>query len=91
MSKDATTGTVAPYEEPTFVKVAAPFVAFGAAWAVRALMDRTYAAVTGQAPPRASDRSIPLRKVLVWAAATAAAVAVANVVVDRITAPRHGG
>lgn len=75
-------------EQPTFVKVAGPLVALGAAWAVRAAMEKAYTAATGSAPPRASDRSVPLRKVLLWAAATAAAVAVANVVVDRLTAPR---
>ena len=45
-----------------------------------------YTASKGSPPPKASDPDASLRQVILWAAATAAAVAVVNVVVDRMTA-----
>lgn len=78
----------APPEESTLVKVVAPIATLIAAGVVRKVLDSGYRRVTGSPPPRANDRSVPMRQVLLWAAATAAAVAVATVVVDRLTAPR---
>ena len=95
MRDDATLETVdrsaedAPRpEDSVLVKVVAPIATLIAAGVVRRVLDGGYRRVTGSPPPRASDRSVPMRQVLLWAAATAAAVAVASVVVDRLTAPR---
>jgi hypothetical protein len=75
-------------EDTTLVKVVAPIATLIVAGVVRKALDSGYRRLTGSPPPRASDRSVPMRQVLLWAAATAAAVAVASVVVDRLTAPR---
>ncbi|MDA8434956.1 MAG: DUF4235 domain-containing protein [Actinomycetales bacterium] len=95
MSHDATLETVdrpaegAARPEPSnLVKIVAPIATIVAAGAVRRLLDGGYRKVLGTPPPRANDRSVPMRQVLLWAAATAAAVAVVSVVVDRLTAPR---
>ena len=79
-------------EASTAIKVAAPFIALGATWVVRKAMDAAYTRATGAPPPRASDPQASMRRILVYAAVTAAAVAVVNVAVDRLTAPRphHG-
>jgi hypothetical protein len=95
MSDDATLetvdgpleGAVRP-EDTTLVKVVAPIATLIVAGVVRKALDSGYRRIAGSPPPRASDRSVPMRQVLLWAAATAAAVAVASVVVDRLTAPR---
>ena len=55
-----------------------------ASWLVRRAMESGYRKATGQAPPTARDQGAPLRRSLVWAAVSAAAVAVANVVADRV-------
>ena len=55
-----------------------------ASWLVRRAMESGYRKATGQAPPTARDQGAPLRRILVWAAVSAAAVAVANVVADRV-------
>jgi hypothetical protein len=79
-------------EPSTVIKVAAPFIALAATWAVRKAMDAAYTRATGAPPPRASDPHASMRRILVYAAVTAAAVAVVNVAVDRLTAPRpHQG
>jgi hypothetical protein len=79
-------------EASTAIKVAAPLIALAATWAVRKAMDSAYTRATGAAPPRASDPNASMRRILVYAAVTAAAVAVVNVAVDRLTAPRpHQG
>jgi hypothetical protein len=79
-------------EASTAIKVVAPFVALAATWVVRKAMDSAYTRATGHEPPRASDPQASMRRILVYAAVTAAAVAVVNVAVDRLTAPRphHG-
>ena len=53
-------------------------------WAVRRALESGYHRATGRALPTARDRDVPFRRILVWAAVSAAAVAVANVVVDRV-------
>ena len=69
------------------IKVAASESA--ATWIVRRALESGYRCVTGQVPPTARDRDVPFRRILAWAAVSAAAVAVANVVVDRVVL-RHG-
>lgn len=67
-------------------KLAAPVLALAATWGVRHVMDRAYRRSTGSPPPRAGDPEVPLGRVLMWAAASAAVLAVTNVVIDRLTA-----
>lgn len=55
-----------------------------ASWAVRRALESGYHRATGRALPTARDRDVPFRRIMVWAAVSAAAVAVANVVVDRV-------
>ena len=50
-------------------------------------LDVVYRRVTGHAPPNSADSRIPLSKVLAWSLATAAAVAIVNVAVDRWIMP----
>lgn len=76
-------------EAPTSMKVLAPFLALGAAWAVQKALETVYVKVTGTRPPHAGDPDASMRRILMWAAATAAAVAVVNVAIDRATAPRR--
>jgi hypothetical protein len=78
-------------EPSTMVKVAAPFLALGAAFVVRKVMDSAYEKATGRRPPSAGDHTNSIGRVLMYAAATAAAVAVVNVIIDRATAPRPRG
>ena len=67
---------------PMAVKIAV--VESAASWVVRRLMESGYRAATGQSPPTARDRGVPLPRILAWAALSAAAVAVANVAADRV-------
>ena len=60
-----------------------------ASWAVRRTLESAYQVATGRKPPTARDRDVPFRRILAWAAATAAAVAVANVAVDRFALRRE--
>ena len=55
-----------------------------ASWAVRRALESGYHRATGAVLPTARDRDVPFRRIVVWAAVSAAAVAVANVVVDRV-------
>lgn len=67
-------------------KLLAPAASLAATWGVRKAMDSAYRRSTGTPPPRAGDPEASLRKVLLWAAVTAAALAVANVLIDRVAA-----
>lgn len=64
-------------------KVVAPVAAIAATWGVRKALDSAYRGATGNEPPRANDPDRSLRQVLMWAAISAAALAVVNVVLDR--------
>ncbi len=75
-------------EAPTALKVAAPLIAIGVAWAVPKALGMVYTRATGTHPPRASDPDARMSRLLLWAATTAAAIAVVNVLVDRLTVPR---
>ncbi len=74
-------------EASTAAKLAAPFLALGAAWAVRKAMEAVYVRSTGTRPPNAGDPDASMRRVIIWAASTAAAIAIINVAIDRMTAP----
>jgi len=76
-------------EASTALKVAAPILAIGAGLLVRKVLDTAYEKTTGAPPPRANDRDVKLGRVLVYAAATAMAIAMVNVIIDRSTAPKR--
>jgi hypothetical protein len=57
-------------------------------WAVQRAMSSGYRTLTGREEPTARDATVPFRRVIVWAAASAAAVAVSNVAVDRLVLRR---
>jgi hypothetical protein len=59
-------------------------VEMGATWLVRRVLDVGFQRTTGHAPPTARDRDVPFRRTIAWAAVTAAAVAVANIIADRV-------
>ncbi len=70
-------------------KIAAPLIALAATWAVREIMERVYTKATGNKPPHASDPDQRMSRILIWAATTAAAVAVVGVAIDRFSAPKR--
>jgi hypothetical protein len=70
-------------------KLIIPIAALGATWAVRQVLDKGFQVATGKEPPHAGDRDRSMTGVIMWAAATAAAVAIVNVVFDRVTAPKR--
>jgi hypothetical protein len=76
-------------DAPLGAKLAAPLIALGATWAVREVMERIYTKVTGNKPPHASDPDQRMTHILIWAATTAAAVAVVGVAIDRLSAPKR--
>ena len=93
MADETTPDTIADnldLEDPsTIARVVAPLAALGATWIVQRVLSSGYRAATGKEPPHASDRSQPLVRVFLWAAATAAAIAVVNVAIDRFIAPQE--
>ena len=60
-----------------------PFVAMGATYVARKTLASAYRAATGAAPPSNTDRSVPLGRVLAWAALGSATAAVIEVVAFR--------
>jgi hypothetical protein len=76
-------------EDPSAVaRMVAPVAALAATWVVQRVMSSGYRAVTGKEPPHASDRQQSLTRVFLWAAATAATIAMVNVAIDRFVAPQ---
>ncbi len=55
-----------------------------ASWVVHRALEFGYHRATGRPLPTARDRDVPFRRVMVWAAVSAAAVGVADVLVDRV-------
>jgi hypothetical protein len=53
-------------------------------WLVRRMLDLAFQRATGHEPPTARDRGVPFRRIMAWAAVTAAAVAAADVIADRV-------
>lgn len=75
---------------PGVVKIIAPLAEIGAVWGVRKVLDSAYRRSTGSEPPRANDPEASLRRVLLWAAVSAAVLAVVHVAIDRATARIEG-
>ncbi|MCX6459818.1 MAG: DUF4235 domain-containing protein [Actinobacteria bacterium] len=65
------------------VKMIAPIVTIAGTWVVSKGLQASYRAMTGNEPPRASDPETSLRTAIMWAAATAVAVAMVNVMIER--------
>lgn len=61
----------------------APIVALGATYVARKTLASAYRATTGAAPPSNTDRTVPLGRVLAWAALGGATAAVIEVVAFR--------
>lgn len=62
----------------------AAVAAFGTTWLLRRGMTAAYLRRTGRRPPARFDRSVPLREAMAWAVATAVAVSVLQVLLDRL-------
>ena len=60
-----------------------------ASWVVRRSLESGYHLATGHTPPTARDRDVPFRRILAWAAVSAAAVAAADVAVDWVALRRE--
>jgi len=68
----------------------APIVALGATYVARKTLASAYRAATGSAPPSNTDRTVPLGRVLAWAALGSATAAVIEVVAFRSMARFFG-
>ena len=67
------------------VHVITPIATLAATWLVRKAMDTAYQQATGHTPPRANDPAVTMRRALMWAATTAAVIAVTEVVIYRVS------
>lgn len=67
------------------VHVITPIATLAATWLVRKAMDTAYERTTGHTPPRASDPGVTTRQALMWAATTAAVIAITEVVIYRVS------
>ena len=68
----------------------APIVALGATYVARKTLASAYRATTGAAPPSNTDRTVPLGRVLAWAAIGSATAAVIEGVAFRSMARFFG-
>lgn len=73
-------------DEPSFTLMA-PVIAVGATMLVRKLLDTGYRRVTGREAPGPRDTADGLMRVIAWTVATAAAAAIVEVAVYRLTQP----
>ena len=65
-----------------------------ATWVVRTALDSGFRRATGNSPPTARDPDVPYRRIIAWAAMTAAAVTAADIAADRLILrprPRRAG
>ena len=79
----------APSKAPVAMMVA-PVVAFGATFLARKALSSAYRAVTGSDAPSHNDRTVPVGKVIAWAALSGATAAVIEVVAFRAAARFFG-
>jgi len=73
------------------LQMAAPFIAVGATMALRKVMNSGYRQFTGKRPPDPNSPSTPLLNAVLWTVATAAAAALLEVAIYRITAGPEDG
>ena len=85
-AQDAPTDLAAEDIETPRQAVQIAVVQMVATWAVQRALSFGYRRLTGRDEPTARDADVPLRRILAWAAASAAA---ANVVVDRLVLRRR--
>ena len=65
-----------------------------ATWVVRTALNSGFRRATGNSPPTARDPDVPYRRIIAWAAMTAAAVTAADIAADRLVLrprPRRAG
>jgi hypothetical protein len=68
-------------------------IEMAATWVVRTALNSGFRRATGNSPPTARDPDVPFRRIIAWAAMTAAAVTAADIVADRVVLrprPRTG-
>jgi hypothetical protein len=68
------------------LQMAAPFIAVGATMALRKMMNGGYRQFTGHGAPDPTAPGTPIMKAMVWAMTTAAAAALLEVAIYRLTA-----
>lgn len=73
------------------LQMAAPIIAVGATMALRKVMNGGYRQLTGHRPPDPNSPSTPVLNAVLWAVATAAAAALVEVAIYRITAGSDDG
>lgn len=66
--------------------MAAPILAVGATMALRKIMNGGYRQFTGHRPPDPNAPGTPVMKAMLWAVTTAAAAALVEVAIYRLTA-----
>ena len=85
LSADGVLNDVGPVNHPDLrMSVRVMLVEMAATWAVQQALQLGYRRMTGRTMPSALDSDVPLHRIFRWAAVSAAAVAVANVAVDRL-------
>lgn len=73
-------------ESSVITAAVAGLAGIGVGMAARSILKMAYRKTTGQEPPNADDLSVPLRKVLLWTAVTAATGAVVELAAHRVVA-----
>ena len=68
-------------------KFIAPAATIAATWVVGKSLNAGYRRITGNEPPNAADREVPLRQAVLWALATATALALVNLAIERWVSP----
>ena len=79
-----------PSAKTPLASLVTPFVAMGATYVARKTLASAYRAATGATPPSNTDRTVPLGRVLAWAALGGATAAVIEVVAFRSMARFFG-
>ena len=94
MSKLSTpAGSDRPDVDPRVQAAKIAIMEMAATWVVRTALDSGFRRATGNSPPTARDPDAPYRRIIAWAALTAAAVTAADVAADRLVLrprPRTG-
>lgn len=73
-------------EREQLLRLGAPILAAGTVFLAGKIIQRGYEAATGSEPPQPDDPEAPMRRVIFYAVASAAASAVINAAVTRMVA-----
>lgn len=73
-------------EREQLLRLGAPILAAGTVFVAGKIIQRSYEAATGAPPPQPDDPETPMRRVLLYAVASAAVSAVINAAVTRMVA-----